>query len=86
MALLITAFVLLVIAIGGGLLLDNRRQERATERNRDQARLRVIEGQLAGLQAALRIQVAEHSARRRMQEVIRSDVGTQCDVEEPWIS
>jgi hypothetical protein len=36
------------------------------ERGRDRARLRVIEGQLAAMRAALRITVAEHAVRRAM--------------------
>jgi len=36
------------------------------ERGREQARLHVIEGQLAAMRAALRITVAEHTVRRAM--------------------
>ena len=63
------AFLLgLLIAgvIAGGLVLRHWHQAAQTNRLRDQARLRVIEGQLAGLQATLRIGVAEQATRHAM--------------------
>jgi hypothetical protein len=84
-ALIVAIIVLAAIAGGSGLMYDAWRQGNAAERQRDQARLRLIEGQMATLQAALRIQVTEHRARQQMRaEVIRPE--ERGDVEEPWLS
>jgi uncharacterized protein HemX len=84
MAPLIAAIVLLAaVVVGGGLFVDKWRQERS----RDQARLRFIEGQMATLKAALRIQVAEHVARRQMQEtVLQPEFSGRHDAGDPWVS
>jgi cytochrome c-type biogenesis protein CcmH/NrfG len=88
MAALIVAIVVLVAVAGGaGLMYDTWRQGHAAERQRDQARLRLIEGQMATLQAALRIQVAEHTAHQRMRAtVIRPDSAEHGEASQPWLS
>jgi hypothetical protein len=50
-----------------GLLVWRWLKQVQVQRLRDRARLKAIEGQLAGLRAALRIQVAERVARQWMQ-------------------
>ena len=62
------AILLLVLALLGiaGLSVRAGFRFEAAERVRDQARIRVIEGQLATLRAALRIGMAEQAARRHM--------------------
>lgn len=85
MAPLIAALVLLAaIAIGSWLFVDKWR----LERSRDQARLRFIEGQLVTLMAGLRIQVAEHTARREMLREVapQSAFDSRDDAAEPWVS
>ena len=57
---------LLVSATVGGLVLRRSWQQQHRDRLRDQSRLKVIEAQMAGLRAALRIQAAEHVARQRI--------------------
>jgi hypothetical protein len=59
--------------VTGGLAMKGLRRERR-ERLRDQARLRVVEGQLAALRALLLIGAAEHVTRARMREVQRRDL------------
>jgi hypothetical protein len=67
--------VVLIVIVGGGLLLADWWRREEGELVRDRARLRVVEGQLATLRAALRIQAAEHLARQRMHaEFRRSDL------------
>ena len=58
--------MLIAATIAGGLVLKHWHRQNQLARIRDRARLRVIEGQLATLRAALRIQVAEHLARQRI--------------------
>ena len=61
--------------VTGGLMVTRWRRQEQTDRLRDRARLRDIEGQLAGLRAALRIGVAEHAARQALRdELERVDV------------
>jgi len=66
--------MLIASVIGGGLVLKHWHRQNQLARIRDRARLRVIEGQLATLRAALRIQVAEHAVRQRMQAMHGDDV------------
>jgi hypothetical protein len=68
MALLI--LLATVAVLGSGLTMRGLRRERV-ERLRDQARLRVIEGQMATLRALLRIEAAEHVIRVRLAEAQR---------------
>lgn len=61
--------LVLILASGaviGGLMVHRSWWRQRQEQLRDQARLKVIETQMAGLRAALRIGMAEHAARRRM--------------------
>jgi hypothetical protein len=74
MALLI--LLVLVAAASGGLALGGFRRERAA-RLRDQARLRVIEGQMAALRTLLRIEAAEHVIRTRLAEAQRRNLTEQ---------
>lgn len=64
MALLVL-FLLLGVAIGGVLLCRWWLRERAVL-NRDRARLKVVEGQLATFRALLRLNVSEHLTRQQM--------------------
>lgn len=68
--------LLLALVVGsvvtGGLVLRHWHRQGRTARRRNNARLHAIAGQLAALRAALRIQVAEHVARQRMQ-TLRSE-------------
>jgi hypothetical protein len=68
MALLI--LVATVAVVSGGLALCGFRRDRV-ERLRDQARLRVVEGQIAALRALLRIEAAEHVIRARVADAQR---------------
>jgi hypothetical protein len=68
---MLTVLALLAVVSGGFLTRHWLRAERV-ERVRDQARLRVIEGQMAALRAALWIGVAEHAARRRIQADLKA--------------
>ena len=69
MALLVGLLVAAIV-VTGGLITKGLRRERV-ERLRDQARLRVIEGQMATLRALLRIEAAEHVIRDRLAEAQR---------------
>jgi Tfp pilus assembly protein PilW len=60
--------------VAGGLVLRYWHQQDRIARIRDRARLKVIEGQMAALRVALRIQVAEHVVRQRMQPMHGDDV------------
>jgi hypothetical protein len=65
-------FLFVVLAVGvmiGGLMVRRVWQRQRREQLRDRARLKVIETQMAGLRAALRIGMAEHTARRRMHQL-----------------
>ena len=64
--------VLLLAGTVGGLIFRQSWQRERTERLRDHTRLRVIEGQMAGLRAVLRLNAAEHVARRRMLAELQS--------------
>lgn len=64
MGFLIAALVIAAAVVIGGLWLARRDR---MDRLRDQARLKVIEAQMAAMRAALRIQAAEHITRQRMQ-------------------
>jgi hypothetical protein len=66
MGFLVCSVGLLLLVIVGGLLMWGWLRREHVERSRDQARLRVVEGQLAMLRGLLRIEVAEHLARRRL--------------------
>jgi len=66
--------VLLVAIVAGGLVFRRSWHKEQSERLRDQARIRVIETQMAGLRAALRIGMAEHATRRRMHTMYDRDV------------
>ena len=73
MALIILGASVALVATAG-LVLRYRYRQGRINRLRDDVRLRVIEGQMAALRAALRIQVAEHVIRQRMQAVYNDDV------------
>ena len=66
MGFLITTLVLLVVSIPVGLWLTRWQRQDRVDRLRDQARLKVIETQMAAMRATLRIQAAEHIVRQRM--------------------
>lgn len=74
MALLI--LLATVAVLGSGLTMRGLRRERV-ERLRDQARLRVIEGQMAALRTLLRIEAAEHVIRTRLAEAQRRNLTEQ---------
>jgi hypothetical protein len=63
--------LLIAGSIAGALTIRHWHQRDQLTRLRDQARLKVIEGQLAGLRAALRIGVAEQAARQAMHDELR---------------
>lgn len=72
--LVVLAALALVLIVSGFFAWRWIKTDRA-ERSRDQARLKVVEGQLAALRAALRIGQAEYRTRQRMQaELHRRDV------------
>jgi hypothetical protein len=60
--------LLIAFVVAGGLVIRYWHQQGQVARLRDRARLKVIEGQMATLRASLRIQIAEHAARRQMQQ------------------
>jgi hypothetical protein len=62
----VSALLLLVGLTTSGWLVRRRYRRARIERIRDEARLRVVENQLAAMRAALRISVAEHVVRRAM--------------------
>lgn len=62
----VLALLLFVGLLTGACLIRRQYQRARVQRIRDQARLRVVENQIAGLRAALRISVAEYMARRAM--------------------
>ena len=74
MALLI--LLVTMATASGGLAMRAVRRERI-ERLRDQARLRVIEGQLAAMRTLLRIEAAEHMIRTRLAEAQRRNLSEQ---------
>jgi hypothetical protein len=71
-SLIVTLVVLVVSTVSGLWLAKWWRQDRI-ERLRDQARLKVIEAQLAAMRAALRIQATEHHARQQIRRVYADD-------------
>jgi hypothetical protein len=82
MGFLITALV--VVGTAGALVFRQSWRKEHIERLRDRARLKIIEGQMTMLRAALRISAAEQAARRRMHEVHDQDVfGNSTVHEEP---
>jgi hypothetical protein len=83
MGFLVFLLLLAVIAVVG-LLIRARLRHDQVERVRDRARLRVIEGQLAMLRAALRIGAAEHLARRRFMAMRASDPFEHRTDHEEW--
>jgi hypothetical protein len=67
--------LLIAGGIAGGLVVRHWHRRNQITRLRDQARLRVIEGQLATLRATLRIGAAEHAARQDLAgELRRTDL------------
>lgn len=80
------SFVLVLFLLVGlltGTCLIRRQYRRArVQRVRDQARLKVVENQIAALRAALRISVAEHLARRAMAMQSRDPFANCTDHEE----
>lgn len=75
MGFLIVSLILVVAFMVSGSYAWRWIKTARAERGRDQARLRIIEGQLATLRAVLRIGQAEYLTRQRMQaEVYRCDV------------
>ena len=73
MGFLIGTLVLLIVSIPAGLWFARWQRHARIERLRDQARLKVIEAQMAAMRAALRIQAAEHVARQQMRRVYADD-------------
>lgn len=71
--LVLLTVVVLVFIVGGLFAWQWITAERA-ERGREQARLKIIESQLAALRAVLRIGQAEHRTRQRMQAELHRDV------------
>jgi hypothetical protein len=65
--------LLLVAVMAGGVTLWRWYRQYQIEHFRQQARLRVIEGQLATLRATLRIQTAEHYTKRRLHIAAQDD-------------
>ncbi len=65
--------LLLLAVVGSALLIQAWLKQERMERIHDRARLQVIEGQLAMLRAALRIQAAERMARRRLMALQTTD-------------
>ena len=75
--------VLLLVGLPTGFWLVRRQHRRArVQRIRDQARLKVVESQIAALRAALRISVAEHVVRRAMAMPSRDPFANCTDHEE----
>lgn len=54
--------------VAGGLVVRFWHQQGQVARIRDRARLKAIEGQMATMRTMLRIQLAEHVTRQRMQQ------------------
>lgn len=69
--------------VASGLLASRSHRRRAIERLRDHARLSVIESQLAGLRAALRIGQTEYATRRRMLSAQRDVFANPTTYQEP---
>jgi hypothetical protein len=65
---------LMVVGTVGALGFRRSWQREHIQRLRDQARLKAIESQMAGLRAALRISAAEQATRRRMHTAYNSNV------------
>jgi hypothetical protein len=65
---------LVVVGTVGALVFRQSWHKERIERLRDQARLKVIEGQMTMLRTALRINVAEQAARRRMHQLHERDM------------
>jgi hypothetical protein len=79
--------LLVLAAVVGGLLAWRWFSQERVEYLRDRARLQVIEGQLAALRAALRINAAEYMTRQRMHaEVRRPDFRCDPHDKESWVS
>ena len=78
-----TIFLILFpfITVTGLAFRQSWRRERV-ERLRDQARLKAIEAQMAGLRATLRISAAEQVARRRMRELHHRDLFANSTIHE----
>lgn len=58
--------LLIASVIAGGLVLKHLHRQDHVAWIKDRARLKVIEGQMAALRAALRISAAEHAVRRQV--------------------
>lgn len=65
---------LLVAGGASALIFRQSWHKERIERLRDQARLKVIEGQMTMLRTALRVSAAEQAARRRMRTVYDNNV------------
>lgn len=75
---------LLGLVIGTtGLLAGRSHRRRVIERLRDQARLSVLESQLAAMRAALRIRGVEGATRRRMLSAQRDVFANPTTYQEP---
>jgi len=70
--------ILIIATMSGVLWLARRQRRNRLDQLREQARLKVVEAQMASMRAALRIQAAEYLARRRMQ--------TYADDRDPYIN
>lgn len=74
--------LLLLVGLTGSWLIRQHYRRARVQRIRDQARLKVVESQIAGLRAALRISVAEHVVRRAMAMQSRDPFANHTDHEE----
>lgn len=74
--------LLLVGLLTGAWLIRQQHRRARVQRIRDQARLKVVESQLAALRAALRISVAEHVVRRAMAMQSRDPFANRTNHEE----
>lgn len=72
-----------IVGLLTGTWLTRRQYRRArVQRIRDQARLKVVESQIAALRAALRISIAKHVVRRAMAMQSRDPFANHTDHEE----
>lgn len=78
----VLALLLFVAAVSVAAFLKRQYRRTRVQRIRDQARLKVVENQIAGLRAALRISVAEHVVRRAIAMQGRDPFANSTDHEE----
>ena len=78
----VLALLLVVGLLTGAWLLKRQYRRARVQRIRDQVRLKVVENQIAGLRAALRLSVAEHVIRQAMATQSRDPFTNRTDHEE----